>query len=100
MIKVKVDLGQTRAARPSIRFAVKDNGPGISPEHQEHIFERFYRVPGTNKSGAGLGLSIAREIVVAHHGEIGVICAPGDGCEFFFVLPIDSTPPSARNDLI
>jgi NtrC-family two-component system sensor histidine kinase KinB len=69
---------------------VKDQGPGISPEHQEHIFERFYRVPGTNKNGAGLGLSIAREIVVAHRGEIGVLSQPGQGSEFFFVLPVVS----------
>jgi signal transduction histidine kinase len=70
-----------------VRFSVRDKGPGISPEHQEHIFERFYRVSGSKKSGAGLGLSIAREIVAAHQGEIGVISAPGQGSEFFFVLP-------------
>jgi NtrC-family two-component system sensor histidine kinase KinB len=53
-------------------------------------------VPGTNKTGAGLGLSIAREIVVAHHGEIGVISQPGRGSEFFFVLPLFlEQPPTA-----
>jgi two-component system, NtrC family, sensor histidine kinase KinB len=88
-ILVRAELGQTRSGKPSIRFSVKDQGPGISPEHQEHIFDRFYRVPGTNKSGAGLGLSIAREIVVAHQGEIGVISQPGHGSEFFFVLPFN-----------
>jgi signal transduction histidine kinase len=74
-----------------VRFSVKDRGSGIPLEHQEHIFERFYRVPGTNKTGAGLGLSIAREIVMAHQGEIGVISQPDKGSEFFFVLPIAST---------
>ncbi len=49
------------AASPASVFSVKDQGPGISAEHQEHIFDRFFRVPGTRKSGAGLGLSIARE---------------------------------------
>jgi NtrC-family two-component system sensor histidine kinase KinB len=87
-IKVGAQTGQTRAGKPCVRFSVKDQGPGITPEHQEHIFERFYRVPGTNKSGAGLGLSIAREIVVAHGGEIGVISRPGEGSEFFFVIPL------------
>ena len=82
------ELGQTRASKPSVRFSVKDRGPGMTTEHQEHIFERFYRVPGTNKNGAGLGLSIAREIVMAHQGEIGVISQPGEGSEFFFVLPL------------
>jgi NtrC-family two-component system sensor histidine kinase KinB len=86
-VRVQAELGQNRFARPSVRFSVRDNGPGIDPEHQEHIFERFYRVPGSNKSGAGLGLSIAREIVAAHQGEIGVISTPGQGSEFFFVLP-------------
>lgn len=87
-IILRAETGQTRSAKPSIRFSVKDHGPGITPEHQEHIFERFYRVPGTSKSGAGLGLSIAREIVVAHQGEIGVISELGRGSEFFFVLPL------------
>jgi NtrC-family two-component system sensor histidine kinase KinB len=87
-IVLRAELGLTRASRPSIRFSVKDQGPGISPENQEHVFERFYRVPGTTKTGAGLGLSIAREIVVAHQGEIGVISQPGHGSEFFFVLPL------------
>jgi signal transduction histidine kinase len=91
-IFVRAQPGETRTGKPSVRFSVKDQGPGITPEHQEHIFERFYRVPGTNKSGAGLGLSIAREIVVAHGGEIGVISEPGHGCEFFFVIPL---PPIA-----
>ena len=85
---IRAQLGQTRAGKPCVRFSVKDQGPGISPDHQEHIFERFYRVPGTKKSGAGLGLSIARDIVLAHGGEIGVISRPGEGSEFFFVIPI------------
>lgn len=86
-ILVSAVKGQSRADEPCVRFSVKDQGAGITSEHQEHIFERFYRVPGTNKSGAGLGLSIAREIVMAHQGEIGVISQPGEGSEFFFVLP-------------
>jgi signal transduction histidine kinase/HAMP domain-containing protein len=85
---LRAQMGETRSANPCIRFSVKDQGPGLSPEHQEHVFERFYRVPGTNKSGAGLGLSIAREIVIAHQGEIGVISQPDGGSDFFFVLPL------------
>jgi signal transduction histidine kinase len=89
---VKAELGRDREENPRVRFSVRDFGPGISPEHQEHIFERFYRVPGSNKTGAGLGLSIAREVVVAHQGEIGVICPPDGGSEFFFVLPFARPP--------
>ena len=87
---LKAEMGEMRDARKCVRFSVKDEGPGIDLAHQEHVFDRFYRVPGTNKSGAGLGLSIAKEIVVAHHGEIGVISHPGKGSEFFFVLPLSS----------
>jgi signal transduction histidine kinase len=87
-ILVSATLGKTRTAQPGVRFAVKDSGPGIPLDHQEHIFERFYRVPGTKKSGAGLGLSIAREVVAVHQGEIGVISQPGEGSEFFFILPV------------
>lgn len=78
-----------RAARHethSVRFSVKDEGPGIPQEFQARIFERFFRVPGQAKSGAGLGLSIAREIVRAHGGRIGVQSEPGSGSEFFAVL--------------
>jgi NtrC-family two-component system sensor histidine kinase KinB len=95
-VKVRVGMGQTRTGKPCVRFSVSDHGAGISQEHQAHIFERFYRVPGTNKSGAGLGLSIAREVVMAHHGEIGILSKMGEGSEFFFVLPLATDPvPSA-----
>jgi signal transduction histidine kinase len=92
-VLVRAQSGETRAGKPGVRFSVKDQGPGIMPDHQDHIFERFYRVPGTNKTGAGLGLSIAREIVVAHGGEIGVISQPGQGSEFFFVIPLEKPSP-------
>jgi NtrC-family two-component system sensor histidine kinase KinB len=96
---VRAQTGATRSGRKSVRFSVRDQGPGITPDHQEHIFERFYRVPGTNKSGAGLGLSIAREIVVAHGGEIGVLSPPEGGSEFMFVVPVEAIP-AGRNDRI
>jgi signal transduction histidine kinase/HAMP domain-containing protein len=89
-VQVKAEMGWDRANNPRVRFSVRDQGPGIAPEYQEHIFERFYRVPGSSQGGAGLGLSIAREVVVAHQGEIGVITPVGGGGEFFFVLPFVS----------
>jgi NtrC-family two-component system sensor histidine kinase KinB len=99
-VLVRAEIGKTRTARPGVRFSVTDKGEGISSEHQDHIFERFYRVPGTTKSGAGLGLSIAREVVVIHQGEIGVISQPEEGSEFFFVLPFPDQPnlPEIRQD--
>jgi signal transduction histidine kinase len=94
-IVVRASPGKTRHDRPAVRFAVIDHGPGIEHEHREHIFDRFYRVPGTQKSGAGLGLSIAREIVTAHQGDIGVISEPGQGSEFFFIIPCSQEQPAA-----
>lgn len=54
---------------------VEDNGPGIAPAEREHVFERFYRSPGTCGIGSGLGLSIVREIAGAHGAQITL----GDG---------------------
>lgn len=74
---------------PNIRFSVSDNGDGIPAEHLDHIFDRFYRVPGSRSPhGAGLGLAIVREIVEAHGGEVGVQSTPGVGSTFSFTVPI------------
>jgi signal transduction histidine kinase len=70
-----------------VQFSVVDQGPGVPEEYQTRIFDRFFRVPGQPRAGAGLGLSIAREITVAHGGRIGVRSEPEQGSEFFIVLP-------------
>jgi two-component system, NtrC family, sensor histidine kinase KinB len=71
-----------------IRFSVRDQGPGIPPESIGRIFDRFYRAPNQEKrSGAGLGLAIAREVVVAHGGSIACTSTEAEGSEFYFVLP-------------
>jgi two-component system, NtrC family, sensor histidine kinase KinB len=71
-----------------VRFGVRDQGPGIPEDSVPYIFEKFYRVPGQTKKGAGLGLTIAREIVVAHGGTIGCSSRLGEGSDFYFVLPV------------
>ena len=71
-----------------IRFRVADDGVGIPHEHLGRIFEKFYRVPGSEtRGGAGLGLAIAREIVAAHGGQIAAESEPGAGTTFTFTLP-------------
>lgn len=71
-----------------IRFSVRDQGPGIPSDSIGRIFERFFRAPNQPKrTGAGLGLAIAREIVVAHGGSISCTSVEGAGSEFYFVLP-------------
>lgn len=70
-----------------VRFSVADHGPGIPAQYQARIFDRFFRVPGSEITGAGLGLAIAKEVVQAQGGVIGVRSAPGEGSEFYFDLP-------------
>ncbi|HEY5909739.1 MAG TPA: ATP-binding protein [Verrucomicrobiae bacterium] len=70
----------------SVQFSVCDEGPGIPERYHTRVFERFFRVPGQARHGAGLGLSIAREITVAHRGRIGVHSAPGRGAALYVVL--------------
>ena len=75
-------------------LSVKDEGQGISQEDLPKIFDRFYRSDKARKSdtgGHGLGLSIARIIVVAHNGKIRVRSKPGTGTVFTVVLPIENT---------
>ena len=82
----EVRLRATRAEDQAILFAVADDGPGIPPQYQRRIFDRFFRVPGQAQTGAGLGLSIAREIAVAHGGRISVKSVPGQGATFCLEL--------------
>ncbi len=87
----EIRLGAAPTDDGFVRFAVRDDGPGIAPENQAKVFEKFYRVPGQSKKGAGLGLAICREIVVAHGGSIACSSAPGRGSEFSFLIPLRPT---------
>lgn len=79
------------AATGQVRVLVEDEGPGVPPEHLAHIWERFHKVDksrGPADTGAGLGLAIAREIVVAHGGSVFAENRPEGGARFGFVLPL------------
>ena len=73
-----------------ITITVSDTGLGISPEDLPHLFERFYRIPGSEEhaEGSGLGLAIAEKIVSEHHGRIAVSSQVGEGATFTIVLPL------------
>jgi signal transduction histidine kinase len=73
-----------------VTVSVADTGPGIPADALPSIFERFYRVPGTERRvvGTGLGLAITQQIVEAHGGEISVSSEEGHGTTFTFTLPM------------
>ncbi len=70
-----------------VRFSVRDEGPGMTQETMSHVFERFWRSDDRH-GGLGLGLYIARKIIEAHEGSIGVESELGEGTRFHFSLPI------------
>jgi NtrC-family two-component system sensor histidine kinase KinB len=78
---------QVSAIDNNVQFQVADSGKGIAPEHLVKIFDRFYQVPGTEKTGNGLGLSICKEFIEAMDGSIGVESEAGKGSRFYFSLP-------------
>ncbi|MCF8026303.1 MAG: HAMP domain-containing protein [Desulfobacteraceae bacterium] len=71
-----------------VHLSVADDGPGIAPEYQSKIFEKFVQVKERENSGTGLGLAICKEIVRAHGGTIWVESAVGQGSTFTFTLPV------------
>jgi len=72
----------------SVKFSIKDHGPGISKEDQEKLFQRFTQVGKKTRQGWGLGLAISKEFVLAQGGKIWVESKEGEGSEFSFTLPV------------
>ena len=73
------------------RCAISDQGPGLAPEHQQKIFERFHRGPtglGPKVDGVGLGLSFVHTVMVRHGGEVHCDSETGQGTTFTLLLPI------------
>jgi two-component system sensor histidine kinase KdpD len=69
-------------------FSIADHGPGLAPGEENKVFEKFYRGPGTPAGGLGLGLSIARQLVEAHSGQISAQNREEGGSRFSIRLPI------------
>jgi signal transduction histidine kinase/integral membrane sensor domain MASE1 len=89
-----VELATAETGRRMARVAVRDQGPGIAPEDQATIWDRFQRARSAMEveGGLGLGLYIARTIVERHSGQVGVDSVVGSGSTFWFTLP---TSPAA-----
>jgi K+-sensing histidine kinase KdpD len=84
-----------------VRFTVIDEGPGIPAEHREHVFEKFFRIPGRQshdprRGGVGLGLPIARRLVEAQAGWIWVDAVDGRGTSISMTLPVAVEVPDAE----
>lgn len=85
----KIDIS-LKQMKNFISISIKDYGIGISEEHKDKIFEKFYRVDKARSrkfGGTGLGLSIVKNIVELHNGLIELKTAPNQGCEFIITLP-------------
>ncbi|NEA24715.1 sensor histidine kinase [Actinomadura bangladeshensis] len=90
-VEVRLTSGTLRGA-PAAVIAVVDQGPGLSPEQAERVFERFYRADEARSrdyGGAGLGLAIVAALVAAHEGTVEADSTPGEGATFCVVLPLN-----------
>jgi two-component system sensor histidine kinase TctE len=78
-ITVRVGYGD------SAWLEVEDDGPGISPDQREQVFERFHRIPGSGQPGSGLGLAIVQEVALRHGAQVSIGEGPGDVGALFTV---------------
>jgi two-component system OmpR family sensor kinase len=90
-ITVAVASGRLENGAPAAVLDVIDDGPGMTPEQAQHVFERFYRADearGRSSGGTGLGLAIVAGLVQAHGGEVSLHTAPGQGADFRVKVPL------------
>ncbi|AFY62590.1 GAF domain-containing protein [Synechococcus sp. PCC 6312] len=88
-LRARVVESEATSSQPMVLCTVQDNGLGIHPEQQEHLFDLYYQgKQSRHLRGIGLGLYLCRQIVQAHGGEIGVISTPDQGATFWLTLPI------------
>jgi signal transduction histidine kinase len=80
-----------KSENDNVLFSITDTGKGIDPLYLDKIFDKYFRVPGSDKIGTGLGLAISKEFIEAQNGQIGVISIIGKGSTFYFKLPIASS---------
>lgn len=94
----RIDIGaQTGEDGLSVKFWVRDNGPGIPPAERDRIFEKFIRLRGGSRPGGlGVGLAFCRLAVNAHSGDIWIESEPGKGTTFWFSLPVATRQSSGK----
>jgi PAS domain S-box-containing protein len=87
----RVEVAVSRAD-DVVQFTVRDTGPGIPPDELPRVFDRFWQSKRTNRSGAGLGLAIARGLIQAHGGTIWIESTLHEGTAVHFSLPVGGSP--------
>src|SRR5947209_14137596 len=98
----KPAVTEERRRRPltpqnAVKISVSDTGPGIPPEYHLEIFDDFFRLPTNEKTeGMGLGLAIARRLVLGMGGKIWVESEPSAGCKFSFIVPLNPVAAEAE----
>ncbi|WP_169577921.1 ATP-binding protein [Salisaeta longa] len=93
---------EMHGAEPRVQLKVADTGPGIAPEAQHHIFERFAQAHASAAdppAGTGLGLTLCKQLVALHGGQIAVESTPGHGATFTVELPVEVSPDAACEDV-
>ena len=101
-VDVTLTSGQTRAGLAEARLAVRDYGPGISPEHLPRLTERFYRVDvadSRQQGGTGLGLALVKHVLNRHGGRLTIESTPGQGASFCMHVPLYTGELTAEPEL-
>lgn len=96
-VEVSVRARPTEDQPPKVELTVRDNGPGIAPEHLPRLTERFYRVDvaeSRERGGTGLGLALVKHIVARHRGRLAIESRPGEGAVFRVLLPAAGAGPA------
>jgi signal transduction histidine kinase len=100
-VTVRIASGTLNNDRPAAVLDVADQGPGLTEEQTQRVFERFYRADAARTrvaGGSGLGLAIVASLVAAHGGDVGVRSAPGQGATFRVRIPLVAEAQSADID--
>jgi two-component system phosphate regulon sensor histidine kinase PhoR len=101
-LDITLARGQTRGGTTEARVAVRDYGPGISPEHLPRLTERFYRVDVADsraQGGTGLGLALVKHVLNRHGGVLTIESTLGQGATFTMHLPLPTGDSTASDEI-